>query len=209
MQRKAEQGFDFFPFPHYNGPILVIWGDSMKKTIPFFLSLLLLFLTSCSPSAPVSETAYPETIPTAATLPETVPVTIPTEPETTIPQPVVELTEEEKTMLLKLGMAERGREGCTECIALVMCTVLNRVEADRFGSSVKSVILAPEQFTPVMDGTYDSAEPNQQCQDALDMVVYGWDESQGALFYEWCEGESWHSQNLHLLFQHCDVRFYD
>ena len=138
-------------------------------------------------------------------------MTIPTEPETipTIPQPVVALTEDEQTMLLKLGMAERGKEGCTECIALVMCTVLNRVNADRFGSSVLSVILAPEQFTPVMDGSYDSAEPNQLCKDALDLVIYGWDESQGALFYEWCEGPSWHSQNLHLLFQHCDVRFYD
>ena len=182
----------------------------MKKSILFFLCLLLCFLTSCAFFTSVPETASSETAPAAATLPATVPVTVPTEPETvtTIPQPVVELTEEEKTMLLKLGMAERGQEGCTECIALVMCTVLNRVEADRFGSSVKSVILAPEQFTPVMDGTYDSAEPNQQCQDALDMVVYGWDESQGALFYEWCEGESWHSKNLHLLFQHCDVRFY-
>ena len=41
------------------------------------------------------------------------------------------------------------------------------------------------------------------------MVMRGWDESQGALYYEWCEGESWHSQNLNLLFQHCDVRFYN
>ena len=112
-------------------------------------------------------------------------------------------------MLLKLGMAERGNGNCPECIALVMCTVLNRVEADRFGSSIKSVILAPEQFTPVMDGTYCSAEPNQLCHEALEMVIYGWDESQGALFYEWCKGPSWHSKNLHLLFQHCDVRFYN
>ena len=189
----------------------------MKKVAILFLCVLLLQFTACAPSTAMPETTVSATVP--VTVPETetvtatepVPVTIPTEPETvpTIPEPVVSLTEEEKTMLLKLGMAERGKEGCTECIALVMCTVLNRVNADRFGSSVRSVILAPEQFTPVMDGTYDSAEPNQQCHDALDMVIYGWDESQGALFYEWCQGESWHSKNLHLLFQHCDVRFYD
>lgn len=189
----------------------------MKKVAILFLCVLLLHFTACAPSTAMPETTVSATVP--VTVPETetvtvtepVPVTIPTEPETvpTIPEPVVSLTEEEKTMLLKLGMAERGKEGCTECIALVMCTVLNRVNADRFGSSVRSVILAPEQFTPVMDGTYDSAEPNQQCHDALDMVIYGWDESQGALFYEWCQGESWHSKNLHLLFQHCDVRFYD
>lgn len=191
----------------------------MKKSALYFLCFLLLFCTACSPSAPVPQTTIPEAIATTVpdTLPETVPTattvpdTLPTEPETvpTIPEPVVELTEKEKSMLLKIGMAELGNRDCTECIALVMRTVLNRVEADRFGNSVRSVIFAPGQFTPVMDGSYDSAEPNQRCCEALDMVIYGWDESQGALFYEWCEGESWHSNNLHLLFQHCDVRFYN
>lgn len=187
----------------------------MKKFLLLFLCLPLL-LTSCAPSAPAPETAAPETIPATVSAAETVPaVTDPPEAATlpvtvpTTPEPVMELTEEEKTMLLKLGMAERGGEGCTECIALVMRTVLNRVEAGRFGRSIRSVIFAPEQFTPVMDGSYDSAEPNQQCLDALNMVICGWDESQGALFYEWCEGESWHSKNLHLLFQHCNVRFYN
>lgn len=184
----------------------------MKSKVLFVLFFVLCFLLpACSCSAPVSETTVPETIP--ITMPETtaVPTTIPTEPDTvpTIPEPVIVLTEEEKTMLLKIGMAERGNAGCTECIALVMRTILNRVEADRFGSSVRSVLFAPEQFTPVMDGSYDTAEPNERCYEALEMVIYGWDKSQGALFYEWCQGESWHSKNLHLLFQHCDVRFYD
>ena len=184
----------------------------MKSKVLFVLFLLLFFLlTACAASAPAAETTVPETIPATVPEPTTEAVTVPTEPETvpTVPLPVVELTVEEKTMLLKIGMAERGNAGCTECIALVMRTILNRVEADRFGNSVRSVILAPEQFTPVMDGSYDSAQPNERCYEALDMVIYGWDESQGSLFYEWCEGESWHSKNLHLLFQHCDVRFYD
>ena len=183
----------------------------MKKSLIFVGCFLLLFLNACSPSEPVLETTVSETVSATVPATEAPPVTVPTEPETipTLPVPVVELTEEEQNMLLKLGMAERGNAGCTECIALVMRTVLNRVEADRFGSSVRSVILAPEQFTPVMDGSYDSVQPNERCYEALDMVIYGWDESQGALFYEWCEGESWHSKNLHLLFQHCDVRFYD
>ena len=183
----------------------------MKQTVLILLFFLLLLLTACSVSPSAEETEAPKTLPSV--LPETtaIPVTVPTESETvpTVPEPVVNLTEEEKTMLLKIGMAERGNAGCTECIALVMRTILNRVEADRFGSSVRSVLFAPEQFTPVMDGSYDTAEPNERCHEALEMVIYGWDESQGAFFYEWCEGESWHSKNLHLLFQHCDVRFYD
>ncbi len=183
----------------------------MKKAVLMLLCFLLPLFVACSPSVTMPETTISETVPPGSSAAATVPVTVITEPETvpTIPEPVLSLTEEEKTMLLKLGMAERGGEDCTECIALVMRTVLNRVEAERFGSSIRSVILAPEQFTPVMDGSYDSAEPNARCYEALDMVIYGWDESHGALFYEWCEGESWHSKNLHLLFQHCDVRFYD
>lgn len=177
----------------------------MKKAILCLLCFLT--LTACDSSATVPE---PATAAVTATVPAAVltPATLPTE-SATPSEPVVELTAEEKNMLLKLGMAERGETGCEKCIALVMRTVLNRVEAEkRFGNSIRSVILAPEQFTPVTDGSYDSAEPNQQCHEALDMVIYGWDESQGALFYEWCKGESWHSKNLHLLFQHCDARFY-
>jgi len=181
----------------------------MIRVSALFLILLTL-LSACSASAPAlpEESSIPETAPTS---PATVPVTIPTEPETTAPPPVpvLELTKEEETMLLKIGMAERGSCECTECIALVMRTVLNRMNSGRFGSSIRSVLFAQDQFTPVMDGTYDSAEPNERCYEALEMVIYGWDESQGALYYEWCEGESWHSKNLHLLFQHCDTRFYD
>ena len=183
----------------------------MKKV--FLIVLILLVFSGCASPAAM-ETTLPETVPTALpTVPETVPTTEATtapETETTLPpEPVVILTEEEQTMLLKIGMAELGQGDCTECIALVMCTVLNRVEAGGFGRSIYSVLHAPEQFTPVMDGTYAAAEPNERCLEALNMVIYGWDESQGALYYEFCKGESWHSKNLHLLFQHCDTRFYD
>lgn len=186
----------------------------MKKL--FILLFLLMFTAGCS--TPDTPTEIPSSAPatvstTESTLPQpTVPETTlpqPTVTETTLPQPVLFLTDEEETMLLKIGMAELGNGDCTECVALVMCTVLNRVNSGRFGSSIRSVLYAQDQFTPVMDGSYHSAEPNDRCREALEMVIYGWDESQGALYYEWCEGESWHSRNLHLLFQHCDTRFYD
>ena len=186
----------------------------MKK-LSFLFFLLLIFCAGCSlrKAPPPTQATEPSvTVPaTVTTLPQPTETEEETEPETSLPppEPALLLTEEEETMLLKLGMAERGQEGCAECIALVMRTVLNRVNADRFGSSIRSVILAQDQFTPVMDGSYYSAQPNDLCREALDMVIYGWDESQGALYYEWCEGESWHSRNLHLLFQHCDTRFYD
>lgn len=139
------------------------------------------------------------------------PLTPETEPETVPPATtpdVVILSEEDKELLLKIAMAERGDTGCKECMALVICTVLNRVESDRFADTVRGVLYSVDQFTPVSDGSFAKAEPDEICREALEMVVGGWNESQGSLFYEWCKGESWHSQNLKLLFQHCDTRFY-
>lgn len=187
----------------------------MRYFAAICLLLSMLLLAACSTGA-ATPTEAVSTVPASSPVVETTlppePATVPTTPETTeatLAEPVVMLTEEEKTMLLKIGMAELGGDECTECIALVMCTVLNRVDAKGFGSSVRSVLMAPEQFTPVSDGSYASAEPNQRCYDALEMVIHGWDESQGALYYEFCEGESWHSKNLNLLFQHCRTRFYN
>lgn len=144
--------------------------------------------------------------------PTEVPEEAPTEAPTEAPAPaeyVYSFTPEEEELLLKLGMAERGETGCTECIALVMRTVLNRVEGPKFSSSIRGVIYTENQFTPVEEGTLQSAQPNEACYEALEMIKTGWDESQGALYYEWCEGESWHSRSLNLLLQHCDVRFYN
>lgn len=122
---------------------------------------------------------------------------------------VYDFTAEEEQLLLKLGMAERGNIHCSQCVALVMRTVLNRVEGPKFSSTIRGVIYAQDQFTPAMDGTLETAIPNELCYKALEMIKQGWDESQGALYYEWCEGPSWHSQSLNLLFQHCDTRFYN
>lgn len=183
----------------------------MKRTV--CLLALLLLLAGCASAAEDTATAPPQT--TQAAMVTEAPVPEPTRPARPLPpplpspEPAVNLSEEEKQMLLKIGMAERGNAGCTECIALVMQTLLNRVESGRFGSSVRSVLFAPDQFTPVADGSYYGAVPNENCYEALELVLSGWDDSQGALYYEWCEGESWHSKNLHLLHTHCDVRFYD
>ncbi len=192
----------------------------MKKTISFLLMLALL-LSGCSRQAPAPaiQTLPPETLPapTEPALPETTQMptetTVPettAEPtlETTLPI-VVELSDEDRELLLKIGMAELGKEKCPECVALVMCTVLNRVNSGRFSSTVRGVIYAQDQFTPVWDGTFEAAKPNDTCCEALDMVIHGWDESEGALYYEFCQGESWHSRNLKLLTQHCNTRFYE
>ena len=178
----------------------------MKKHFILFLLFTALLCCACAPAAQptvptTQETTLPETLPPVTTAP-------PPTTEETLPPIVLEFTDEEQEMLLKIGMAELGSTECETCIAMVMCTVLNRVNANGFGRSIYGVLHAQDQFTPVMDGTYYKAEPNDACRAALDMVIRGWDESQGALYYEFCEGESWHSKNLQLLTEHCNTRFY-
>ena len=178
----------------------------MKKILIFLL--LAVFLWGCAPQEPETVPTEILTVP-VETLPETTVATVPETTAETLPPIVLDLSEEDQLLLLKIGMAELGQEGCPECIALVMCTVLNRVDSSRFSSTVRGVLYAQDQFTPVMDGTFESAQPNDACYEALDMVLRGWDESRGALFYEFCEGPSWHSRNLKLLTEHCNTRFYE
>ena len=149
--------------------------------------------TTCETTAPTVETTEAATEPAVQT------------------EPVVQLslTAEEESLLLRLAMAERGDKECPVCMALVMRTVLNRVESPKFSSTIKGVIYTHDQFTPAMDGSLETANPNWFCLKALEMVKEGWDDSQGALYYEWSKGESWHSRNLNLLLQHCDTRFYN
>ena len=115
---------------------------------------------------------------------------------------------EESQMLMQIAMAEAEGED-TEGKALVMCVVLNRVWSEGFPDSIEEVIFQPKQFSPVCEGgRYYTTEADADCRAALEMVMNGWDESEGALYFESCENSSWHSRNLELLFQHGGHRFY-
>ena len=116
---------------------------------------------------------------------------------------------EESYMLAKIAMAEAEGED-TEGKALVMLVVLNRVWSDGFPDSIEEVIMEPGQFSPVSEGgRYYTTEPDEECWEALSMVMRGWDESQGATYFE-SEGKStWHRDNLKFLFRHGNHYFYE
>lgn len=115
---------------------------------------------------------------------------------------------EESYMLMKIAMAEAEGES-VEGKALVMLVVLNRVWSDEFPDTIEEVIFQPGQFSPVMEGgRYYTTEPDDECREALEMVMKGWDESHGALYFESCNNSSWHSENLEFLFQVGNHRFY-
>lgn len=87
----------------------------------------------------------------------------------------VNLTFEEMDLLEQISMAEAKGEG-SKGMAFVMRVVLNRSLKD--GMSIHDVIYRPGQFYTA------GMEPgNDECHEALAMVMDGWDESQGALFF--------------------------
>ena len=115
---------------------------------------------------------------------------------------------EESQMLMKIAMAEAEGES-VEGKALVMLVVLNRVWSDDFPDTIEEVIFQPKQFSPVTEGgRYYTTEPDRECYEALELVMNGWDESWGALYFESCEKSSWHSENLEYLYQVGNHKFY-
>lgn len=116
--------------------------------------------------------------------------------------------EDDGYLLARIAMAE-AEDQDTEGKALVMCVVLNRVWDDEFPGTIRDVIFEKNQFSPIFDGRWDRVEPNEDCYKALEMVEKGWDESQGATYFEVTQSQStWHSRNLQKLFEHQDTSFY-
>ena len=110
-------------------------------------------------------------------------------------------------MLHKIAVAEAGGES-VEGMALVMLVVLNRVYDDEFPDTIYGVLHQKNQFTPMVDGSYAKAQPNEKSHKAMELVISGWNESKGALYFESCRGSSWQSRNLTYLFEEGGHRYY-
>lgn len=121
----------------------------------------------------------------------------------------MDISTDEAYLLAKIAMAEAEGED-TEGKALVILTVLNRVQSEQFPDTIEEVIFQENAFTPIIDGRWDRVEPDADCWEALELVwIRGWDESQGALYFERATDKStWHSRNLEELFTHGNHTFY-
>lgn len=115
---------------------------------------------------------------------------------------------EDSYLLAKIAMAEAEGED-VEGKAFVILVVLNRVWTDEFPDTIHDVIYQKSQFSPIADGRFDRVEPNEECYEALEMVMLGWDKSNGALYFESEKSaDNWHSRHLEYLFKHGGHRFY-
>lgn len=115
--------------------------------------------------------------------------------------------ESELEALAKVVHAEAGNQDIIGR-ALVARVVMNRVESETFPDTIKDVVFQKNQFSTTFDGAFDKAEPTADDWQAVNMVMQGWDDSQGALFFEAKSNSTWHRKNLKFLFQHQDHYFY-
>lgn len=162
-----------------------------------------LFAAQTAPVVTVAQPT-PETQPTPQPTPQATP-----EPTYVSMVKSYDWDGEDAEMLMKIAMAEAEGES-VDGKALVMLVVLNRAWSDEFPDSIEAVLFQKNQFSPVADGgRYWTTEPNAECAEALALVESGWDESQGALYFESAANEQgWHSRNLEFIFQYGGHKFY-
>lgn len=115
----------------------------------------------------------------------------------------------ESYLLARIAMAEA--EGCnTQTKTLIIMCVLNRVWSDEFPDTIDEVIFQENQFSPIDNGRWDRVEPNEDCYEAVKVVMEAkYDYSGGATYFENCADEdNWHSRNLEFLYESEGIRFY-
>ena len=96
------------------------------------------------------------------------------------------LDEESIEILCRIVEAEAGTEDEKGRI-LVANVVMNRVESSRFPDTVKGVVFQKSgglyQFSPVANGRYYRVTVSEETRKAVEKVLRGKDESQGALYF--------------------------
>ena len=100
---------------------------------------------------------------------------------------------------------------------LVANVILNRVKSSQFPDTVKEVVFQKNgrttQFSPIADGRYWSVSISKSTREAVERVLNGEDESQGALYFSARSkakksNMSWFDNNLTWLFKYGGHEFY-
>ena len=108
-----------------------------------------------------------------------------------------QLSDKDYEALMRIVEAEAGGED-QEGKLLVANVVLNRVNSEVFPDSVVEVVMQKEQgiaqFSPTVDGRYQSVKISTDTKEAVERALYGEDISQGALYF--CAREKADSEKL-------------
>lgn len=71
---------------------------------------------------------------------------------------------------------------------LVANVIINRVKSKEFPNTVKKVVFAPRQFSPIRNGSYYRVKVSKKTKRAVAQALRGIDDSQGALYFMWRAG---------------------
>lgn len=122
------------------------------------------------------------------------------------------ITEDDYQVLLKIVEAEAPDEDIKGKM-LVANVVLNRLELGFGGDTISEVVFAKGQFEPVSNGRIFKVKPSEETIEAVERVLKGEDESQGALYFmarklASKKGIRWFDENLEFLFKHGGHEFF-
>lgn len=98
----------------------------------------------------------------------------------------ITLSKDLKTVLYKVAAIEAGY-GKKKAIKNIVYVILNRVHSKKFPNTIRKVLYAHNQFTPVQDGSYVHAMVNKQVRDAVNEAVSDYrpnKSAQGALYFK-------------------------
>lgn len=129
---------------------------------------------------------------------------------------VVDISEEEITMLERIVQAEAGSEDLKGRV-LVANVIINRTKDDDFPDNIEEVIFQNSggeyQFSPVSDKRYWSVKITNKTKEAVRLALEGEDYSDGALFFmarkkARVSSARWFDNNLKWLFKHGGHEFF-
>lgn len=116
------------------------------------------------------------------------------------------VSESSRKILERIVEAEAGDQDVKGRV-LVANVILNRVKSKQFPNTVKAVVFAPRQFSPVSNGSYDSVHVSETTKKAVERALQGEDFSKGALYFM-CRSASnprnvsWFDRDLTRLFSY-------
>lgn len=131
-------------------------------------------------------------------------------------EPVFSLGEADMEALLRIVESEAGNED-EEGRLLVANVVLNRVNNERFPSTVTEVVFQQlngvAQFSPISNGKFYQVKISEETYDAVDRALMGEDISKGALYFaarKYADSEKmkWFDENLTFVLEHGGHEFF-
>lgn len=131
-------------------------------------------------------------------------------------EPVISLSDKDHNTLLRIVEAEATGEDVIGKL-LVANVILNRVNHEEFPDTVYKVVFQKTngcvQFSPTVDGRYESVTITDETVEAVKRALSGEDQSQGALYFSARSkadpsNMNWFDRNLEWLFEYGGHEFY-